>query len=171
MEGTGVKWLPFRGGNRNNASNAGLGALNLNNERTNANTNIGFRPRSQLSEGQKVTGYGRASSAKLKGRQVHGRSRKIPRVLRVVSSTERPAVLALQGKEMAKTYNGLFEQIITFESLYHAYLRARKGKRKSWPCRHFERDLEGNLIQLQNELIWGQYRCGCLLYTSPSPRD
>jgi retron-type reverse transcriptase len=160
MEGTGVKWLPFRGGNRNNGANAGLGALNLNNERTNANSNIGFRPRSQLSEGQKVTGYGRASSAKLKGRQVHGRSRKIPRVLRVVSSTERPAVLALQGNEMAKTYNGLFEQIITFESLYHAYLRARKGKRKSWPCRHFERDLEGNLIQLQNELIWGQYRCG-----------
>ena len=31
------------GGNWNNAANAGLFALNLNNERSNANTNIGFR--------------------------------------------------------------------------------------------------------------------------------
>jgi hypothetical protein len=32
------------GGNWNNASNAGLGYLNSNNERTNSNNNIGFRP-------------------------------------------------------------------------------------------------------------------------------
>lgn len=160
MEGIGVKWLPFRGGNRNNGANAGLGALNLNNARTNSNNNIGFRPRSQLVSGQKLPGYGRAPSAQLKGRQFHGRSRKILRVLRVVSSTERPAVLASQGKGMAKTFNGIFDEIITFEALHAAYMKARKGKRKSWPCRHFERDLEGNLIQLQNELIWGQYCCG-----------
>lgn len=61
---------------------------------------------------------------------------------------------------MAKTFNGLFERIVSFDALYAAYLRARRGKRKSWPCRHFEKDLEGNLIQLQNELIWGEYRCG-----------
>jgi len=61
---------------------------------------------------------------------------------------------------MAKTFNGLFERIVEFDALYSAYLRARRGKRKSWPCRHFEKDLEGNLIQLQNELIWGEYRCG-----------
>ncbi len=36
--------LPIRGGNWNNSSNAGLFALNLNNERSNVNTNIGFRP-------------------------------------------------------------------------------------------------------------------------------
>lgn len=59
-----------------------------------------------------------------------------------------------------KTHNGLFEYIITFDALYKAYRSARKGKRKSWPCRYFERDLEGNLIQLQNELIWGTYRVG-----------
>src|SRR5690554_2558772 len=61
---------------------------------------------------------------------------------------------------MAKTFNGLYEEIVSFDALYQAYRRARKGKRKSWPCRHFEKDLEGNLIQLQNELIWGEYRCG-----------
>lgn len=36
--------LPLRGGNWNNGSNAGLFALNLNNPRSNANTNVGFRP-------------------------------------------------------------------------------------------------------------------------------
>ena len=59
-----------------------------------------------------------------------------------------------------KTHNGLFQHVITFDALYRAYRSARKGKRKSWPCRYFERDLEGNLIQLQNELIWGDYQVG-----------
>lgn len=59
-----------------------------------------------------------------------------------------------------KTYNGLFEQIITFDALYKGYRSSRRGKRKSWPCRHFEKDLEGNLIQLQNEIIWGEYKVG-----------
>lgn len=35
--------LPYRGGNWNNGSNVGPFALNLNNERTNTNRNIGFR--------------------------------------------------------------------------------------------------------------------------------
>ena len=36
--------VPLRGGNWNNTSNAGPGALNLNNVRSNVNTNIGFFP-------------------------------------------------------------------------------------------------------------------------------
>jgi len=36
--------MPIRGGNWNNESNAGLGALNLNYERSNSNSNLGFRP-------------------------------------------------------------------------------------------------------------------------------
>lgn len=59
-----------------------------------------------------------------------------------------------------KTYNDLFAQMITFDALYQGYLKARRGKRKSWPCRYFEQDLEGNLIQLQNEIIWGAYKVG-----------
>ena len=61
---------------------------------------------------------------------------------------------------MAKTYNNLFPQIYDFESLHAAYLRARAGKRNRLEVQRFERDLEGNLIQLQNELIWGQYQIG-----------
>lgn len=35
--------IPNRGGNWNNSSNAGVFYLNLNNPRSNVNTNIGFR--------------------------------------------------------------------------------------------------------------------------------
>ncbi|MEN6306072.1 MAG: hypothetical protein ABFD96_25325 [Armatimonadia bacterium] len=44
--------LPIRGGNWNNGSRSGVFALNLNNARSNANTNIGFRP--ALGERQKA---------------------------------------------------------------------------------------------------------------------
>ena len=42
----GVRYndVPIRGGNWNNAANAGVFALNLNNPRSNRNSNIGARP-------------------------------------------------------------------------------------------------------------------------------
>lgn len=61
---------------------------------------------------------------------------------------------------MAKTYNNLYPAIYSFESLHAAYLRARRGKRTRAEVQRFELDLEGNLIQLQNELIWGTYKTG-----------
>lgn len=57
--------LPIRGGNWNNGANAGVFALNLNNARSNSNTNIGFRP--ALGESQKLRPHGVASSAPSKG--------------------------------------------------------------------------------------------------------
>ncbi len=61
---------------------------------------------------------------------------------------------------MAKTYNNLFAQVYDFEALYRAYLRARRGKRHLPEVQQFEQHLEGNLIQLQNELIWNTYHVG-----------
>ena len=61
---------------------------------------------------------------------------------------------------MAKSYRHLYEQIYDFENLYNAYLKARRGKRDRPEVQRFEQDLEGNLIQLQNELIWGTYQTG-----------
>ena len=61
---------------------------------------------------------------------------------------------------MAKTYNNLYPDIYSFESLHAAYIRARRGKRDRREVQRFEQDLEGNLIQLQNELIWGMYQTG-----------
>lgn len=71
------------------------------------------------------------------------------------------AATALRGLVcMAKTYNNLFDKIYDFEALYNGYLKARKGKRDRREVQLFELDLEGNLIQLQNELIWGMYKTG-----------
>lgn len=61
---------------------------------------------------------------------------------------------------MAITYNNLFSQIYDFENLYNAYLKARRGKRDRREVLKFELNLEENLIQLQNELIWGTYKTG-----------
>jgi len=62
------------------------------------------------------------------------------------------------GGCVTKSYRHLFEKIYNFENLYRAYLTARRGKRRSDDVLRFENDLEGNLIQLQNELIWGKYK-------------
>lgn len=59
-----------------------------------------------------------------------------------------------------KTYTNLFERIYSFDSLYRAYCRARLGKRQRVSVMLFEQNLEGNLIQLQNELIWDMYKTG-----------
>ena len=62
--------LPIRGGNWNNGSRAGVFALNLNNDRSNSNTNIGFRPAS--GDRQKAHAYGLAHSTPSKGPAILG---------------------------------------------------------------------------------------------------
>jgi hypothetical protein len=64
--------LPYRGGNWNNGANAGLFALNLNNPRSNVNTNIGFRP--ALGERQKAAAHGLPLSTPSKGPAVPGQA-------------------------------------------------------------------------------------------------
>lgn len=69
---------------------------------------------------------------------------------------------------------GLYEQIYSFDNLLDAWRKARRGKRRLREVLRFEHDLEGNLIQLQNELIWQQYQPGAYRYftvTSPKPRQ
>jgi hypothetical protein len=69
LQGYGcVGWrFPLRGGNWNNTSTAGLGALNLNNLRAIVNNNVGFRP--ALPPSQKSGLYGGLSSAE--GKRSH----------------------------------------------------------------------------------------------------
>jgi len=66
--------LPIRGGNWNNDSRAGVFALNLNNSRSNANTNIGFRPAS--GDRQKAGAQGLPHRAPSKGPAVLGQGPK-----------------------------------------------------------------------------------------------
>lgn len=53
---------------------------------------------------------------------------------------------------MAKTYKNLFKPTLTFSSLLDAHFSARKGKRFRRDVIEFEMNLEGNIIELYNEL-------------------
>ena len=58
---------------------------------------------------------------------------------------------------MPKTYNNLWQDIYPFDSLYKAYLLARKGKKGKRFYRdvlEYGQNLEENIITTQNELIW-----------------
>lgn len=59
-----------------------------------------------------------------------------------------------------KRYRDIYPAIYDYENLYEAYRSARKGKTQRSEVMAFTRDLEDNLIELQNELIWRTYRVG-----------
>lgn len=59
-----------------------------------------------------------------------------------------------------KKIRNLYEQIYDFENLYQAYLSARSCKRYREQVLAFTANLEENLIQLQNELIFQTYKVG-----------
>nr|AQS34589.1 hypothetical protein [uncultured archaeon]AQS34766.1 hypothetical protein [uncultured archaeon] len=51
-----------------------------------------------------------------------------------------------------KTYNKLYEKIISFDNLLLAWKKARKGKTKKDYVIEFEKNLEWNLLDLEDEL-------------------
>lgn len=59
-----------------------------------------------------------------------------------------------------KPFKNLYPQIYDFENLYHAYLSARKKKQYRPEVLAFSANLEENLIELQNELIYHSYKVG-----------
>jgi retron-type reverse transcriptase len=62
---------------------------------------------------------------------------------------------------MPKTYKHLYPEICTFENLYRAHRKARRGgKRKRPQVAAFEHDLGENLLRLRRELLAQTYRPG-----------
>lgn len=61
---------------------------------------------------------------------------------------------------MARTVGNLFDEIVSFDNLYAAYLDARKGRRKKPDVARFGANLEENLINIHNHLIWGSWAAG-----------
>jgi len=59
-----------------------------------------------------------------------------------------------------KTYKNLYPQIYSFENLYTAYRKARRGKRSRVAVAAFEFDMERNLLELERELCDQSYRPG-----------
>jgi retron-type reverse transcriptase len=128
--------LPLRGGNWNNGSNAGLGALNLNNPRSNANSNIGFRPAPDNARSNHPTGCCQCNFEK---------------------DAVAPAIAETQIKPVDASLGCTFDEIVCFENLLHAAYSCRQGKTKANATLSFFNNLEENIIQIQNELIWGLY--------------
>jgi len=61
---------------------------------------------------------------------------------------------------MPKTYNNLWQKIITWENLYTGYTNARKNKRFRPEVLEFSAAREENLINIQNHLIWQSWSPG-----------
>lgn len=59
-----------------------------------------------------------------------------------------------------KKVKNLYPEIYNFENIYLAYQEARKCKRYRDEVLSFSANLEENLIEIQNELIWKTYRVG-----------
>jgi len=54
----------------------------------------------------------------------------------------------------------VYDRICEFDTLERAYRNARKGKRYRYDVLEFTNNLEGNLINLSNHLIWESYEVG-----------
>lgn len=128
--------LPLRGGNWNNGSNAGLGALNLNNSRLNSNSNNGFRP-----------ALYHASNISLKG----------PCQCNLKKDAVASANAGTLNRPVDASPGCIYEQIYDFDNLLSAAYSCRKGKTRKLPTLRFFENLEENLVQIQNELMWGAY--------------
>ncbi|NYT80865.1 alpha/beta hydrolase [Alcaligenaceae bacterium] len=61
---------------------------------------------------------------------------------------------------MAKTVGNLYGQVIDFDNIWQSYLAARRGKRYRMEVAKFSANLEENLINIHEHLIWGSWRPG-----------
>ena len=52
-----------------------------------------------------------------------------------------------------KRHGNLWEKITSLDNLHEAYIQARKGKRWQTKIKTFEKDVDGNLLELQKSLI------------------
>ncbi len=144
--------LPICGGNWNNTSNAGLGYLNLNNLRSNVNDNIGSR--AALQGCQKPLHYGEEDRTRQKRSDTPPLRGNIYRIKRPVEQLRPPLC---PQKDNVHTVNGIWGNVIDFESLYEAFKKASHRKRYTQSSMCFRQNLDENLIQIQNELIWRTY--------------
>ena len=56
------------------------------------------------------------------------------------------------------TYTNIYEKICSFDNLFLAYTKARKGKAKKFYVLEFEKDIQRNILLLQGELIKQTYQ-------------
>ena len=132
-----------RGGNWSNVGNAGLGAMNLNNNRTNSNNNV----------------VGRDFSSKPETTMVDTGNRGV--CCPAISEIKNESSLfsnSVEKQTNSKRIGFLYERAFSYENLYNAYLDARKGKRAKRATLKFETNLGAELKALYDEIHSGSYR-------------
>lgn len=144
-----MKRFLLRGGNYNNTSNAGPKNCNANNRRSSTYVfGLGFIESQFLAaQGRQVRAIDKKSPIPSPGGEnSNGCTRPV--------GFARPPWCTTFAM---KTYNNIWNNIIDFESLFRAYRRAARYKKYHSEVLAFSQNLEENLIQLQNELIWHEY--------------
>jgi len=131
------------GGNWSNSSNAGVFAMNLNNNRTNSNNNVG----------------GRDSISKLETTEVDTRNKGICCPAKSEIKNDNSLLSStIENQTKSKRVGNLFEKAFIIENLHLAFLDARKGKRNKRATLKFEVNLGGELNTLHYELMSGTYK-------------
>lgn len=156
--------LLYVGGNWNNDSNAGVRAANANNSPGNANNNIGFRPANCVTPSRlRDHGPGPADTHTTPepcARMRSGRTSNQPATTSSLKANAEAGATYNAGGEMPKRQGDLWQHICTFENLYLAYERARRGKRYRPDVLRFGSHLGENLLALQEELLTLEWRPG-----------
>lgn len=68
--------------------------------------------------------------------------------------------------------NNLFDKVVTRDNLMLAYHKARRGKSGQYGVRIFEKDVDGNIDKLYNELILGTYKTSeYSIFTIRDPKE
>jgi hypothetical protein len=130
------------GGNWSNGANAGLFCLNVNNDPSNANSNIGARLAND--GGQKA--------------DIPRESAQCPSFGACVQSLNR---LEDQQPPAAQVAGGdLYSRIISFENLLSAYDEARRGKRYTPEALDFAARWEEHLVNMHEHLKWRSWQPG-----------
>jgi len=131
----------IRGGNWNNSSNAGVGAVNLNNNRLNSNTNRGGRD-SFFEPETTMVDTGETGIC-------------CPAKSEINNETSVSSSLTVKGQtvsQKSKRIGFLYEKTFTKESLYDAYMVARVDKIEKWGTFYFETHLGSEIEKLYEEL-------------------
>jgi len=130
------------GGNWNNSSIAGGFTLNLNNNRSNSNNNVGGRDC--------------IANPEISNDNTGNRGICCP----AISEINQGAFLSsnVKNQSTSKRVGNLYNKTFTLENLHKAYLIARKGKRKKPHTYEFEINLGQNLADLHDELKDGTYK-------------
>ncbi len=116
--------------------------MNLNNYRTNSNTNVGGRDCISVPETTKVETGNRGICCPAKSEILNKSG--------LFSSN-------VENQATSKRIGYLFKKTFTVENLYNSYLIARAGKRKKRGTLKFEMNLGGEILSLHKELMSNTY--------------